>query len=60
MDVFAVLAEHAHDGLCWLDGPGLNADVHSTDGDNVLQAIWLKSDMGLVQHSASLPRDRSG
>lgn len=60
MDVVAAPAEHAHNGVCWLDAPGLNVDVHSTDGDNVLQAIWLKSDMGLVQLSASLPSDRSG
>lgn len=39
MDVVAALAEHAHNGVCWLDAPGLNADVHSTEGDNALQAI---------------------
>jgi hypothetical protein len=48
IDMAAALAEHAHDGVCMLDVPGLNADVHSTNGDNVLQAIWLKSDTGLV------------
>jgi hypothetical protein len=58
IDVVAALAEHAHDGVCWLDAPGLNADVHSTDGGNVLQAIWLKSDTGLVRLSVSLPSDR--
>jgi hypothetical protein len=56
----AALAEHAHDAVCMLDVPGLNADVHSMDGDNELQAIWLKSDTGLVQLSVSLPSDRSG
>jgi hypothetical protein len=60
IDVVAALAEHAHNGVCMLDVPGLNADVHSTDGDNVLQAIWLKSDTGLVRLSVSLPSDRSG
>lgn len=60
MDVVAALTEHAHNGVCMLDAPGLNADVQSTDSDNVLQAIWLKSDTGLVRLSVSLPSDRSG
>jgi hypothetical protein len=60
IDVVVAPAEHAHDGVCWRRAPGLNTDVHSTDGDNLLQAIWLKSDTGLVRLSVSLPSDRSG
>ena len=59
MDVVAALAEHAHDGVCWLDALGLNVDTHSADGDHVLRAIWLESEVRLVRLSASLPSDRS-
>ena len=46
------LAEHAHDGVCWLDAPGLDADVHTADDDHALQAIWLRSDIRLFVHAA--------
>ncbi len=46
------LAEHLHDGVCWLDAPGLDADVHTTDDYYALQAIWLKSDIRLFVHAA--------
>jgi hypothetical protein len=34
-----------------LDVPGLNADAHSMDSNNVPQAIWLIPDTGLVRLS---------
>lgn len=46
------LAEHVHDGVCWLDAPGLDADVHASDDDHALRAIWLKSDIRLFVHAA--------
>jgi hypothetical protein len=59
MDVLAALAEHPHNGVCVLDVPGLNADAHSMDSNNVPQAIWLIPDTGLVRLLVSLPCDRS-
>lgn len=47
-----VLAEHVHAGVCWLDAPGLDADVHTADDDHALQAIWLRSDIRLFVHAA--------
>lgn len=55
MDVVAVPAEHAHDAVCWLDGPGLNADVHQADGDNMLQETCLRSVMGFLGIDAARP-----
>lgn len=55
MDVVAALAEHGHGGVCWLDALALNAEPRSADGDHVLRAIWLRSDVRLVRLSASLP-----
>lgn len=45
------LAEYVHDGVCWLDAPGLDADVHTVDDDHALQAIWLQSDIRLFVHA---------
>jgi hypothetical protein len=28
------LAECLHEGVCWLDAPGLDADVHTEDDDH--------------------------
>jgi hypothetical protein len=53
------LAEHPHNGVCMLDVPGLNADAHSMDSNNVPQAIWLIPDTGLVRLSVSVPSDQS-
>lgn len=47
-----VLAEHKHGGVCWLDAPGLDADVRTADDDLALQAIWLQSDIRLFVHAA--------
>lgn len=46
------LADHVHDGVCWLDAPGLDADVHAADDDHALRAIWLQSDIRLFVHAA--------
>ncbi len=46
------LIEHAHDGICWLDAPGLDADVKVGDDDFALQAAWLASDIRLFVHAA--------
>lgn len=46
------LAEHVHEGVCWLDAPGLDADVHTADDDHALQAVWLQSDIRLFVHAA--------
>jgi GTPase Era involved in 16S rRNA processing len=45
------LGEHVHDGVYWLDAPGLGADVHTVDDDHALQAIWLQSDIRLFVHA---------
>lgn len=47
-----VLSEQLHAGVCWLDAPGLDADVDAADDDHALQAIWLKSDIRLFVHAA--------
>lgn len=46
------LSRHAHDSVCWLDAPGLDADVNTVDDDHALQAIWLQSDIRLFVHAA--------
>jgi GTPase Era involved in 16S rRNA processing len=47
-----VLSERLHAGVCWLDAPGLEADVDAADDDHALQATWLKSDIRLFVHAA--------
>lgn len=59
-DAFAVadkretttLSEYIHEGVRWLDAPGLDADVASEDDQHAEQAVWLKSDIRLVVHAA--------
>lgn len=59
-DAFAVadkretikLSEYVHQGVRWLDAPGLDADVENEDDKYAEQAIWLKSDIRLVVHAA--------
>jgi len=46
------LAAYVHDRISWLDAPGLDADVHASDDDLALQAIWLQSDIRLFVHAA--------
>ncbi|WP_159914922.1 GTPase [Pantoea sp. 18069] len=47
-----VLGERLHAGVCWLDAPGLDADVDAADDGHALQAAWLKSDIRLFVHAA--------
>lgn len=59
-DVFAVadkretvkLADLVHEGVRWLDAPGLDADVGTEDDRHDLHAAWLKSDVRLFVHAA--------
>jgi GTP-binding protein EngB required for normal cell division len=59
-DVFAVadkretvkLADSVHEGVRWLDAPGLDADVGTEDDRHALHAAWLKSDVRLFVHAA--------
>jgi len=59
-DVFAVadkretvqLSECVHQGVRWLDAPGLDADVGTADDRHALHAAWLKSDIRLFVHAA--------
>jgi GTP-binding protein EngB required for normal cell division len=46
------LAVHEHDGVRWMDAPGLDADVATADDAHALQAIWLESDIRLFVHAA--------
>lgn len=59
-DIFAVadkretveLSEWLHQGVRWLDAPGLDADVGTEDDRHALRAAWLKSDIRLFVHTA--------
>lgn len=46
------LSECLHEGVRWLDAPGLDADVASADDQYAEQAVWLESDIRLVVHAA--------
>lgn len=59
-DIFAVadrretvrLADNVHDGVRWLDAPGLDADVGTEDDRHAFHAAWMKSDIRLFVHAA--------
>jgi len=40
------------DGVCWLDAPGLDADVQTEDDAHAHRAAWLESDIRLFVHAA--------
>ncbi len=40
------------DGVCWLDAPGLDADIQSEDDAHAHQAAWLEGDVRLFVHAA--------
>lgn len=40
-----------HDGVRWLDAPGVDADVGALDDQHARQAIWLESDIRLFVHA---------
>ncbi|MFT3801053.1 MAG: 50S ribosome-binding GTPase [Burkholderiaceae bacterium] len=46
------LADHDGDGACWLDSPGLDADVGRDDDHLAEQAAWIRSDIRLFVHAA--------
>jgi hypothetical protein len=46
------LADSLHEGVRWLDAPGLDADVGTGDDRHALQAAWLESDIRLFVHAA--------
>ena len=39
------------DGVCWLDAPGLDADIQSEDDAYAHQAAWLEGDIRLFVHA---------
>jgi hypothetical protein len=59
-DAFAVadrretvaLSDCEHEGVRWLDAPGIDADVGFEDDRHAMQAAWLKSDIRLFVHAA--------
>jgi hypothetical protein len=46
------LSDTLHDGVRWLDAPGLDADVGNGDDRLAWQAAWIMSDIRLFVHSA--------
>lgn len=46
------LSDSVHDGVRWLDAPGLDADVDSVDDGAAHLAAWLNSDIRLFVHAA--------
>jgi len=46
------LAERIHQGVRWMDAPGLDADVGNEDDLHALRAAWLESDIRLMVHAA--------
>ena len=46
------LSDSVHQGVRWLDAPGLDADVGTDDDRHALHAAWLKSDIRLFVHAA--------
>ncbi|GJH10521.1 50S ribosome-binding GTPase [Caballeronia novacaledonica] len=59
-DTFAVadkretvkLSDSVHQGVRWLDAPGLDADVDTEDDRHALHAAWLHADIRLFVHAA--------
>lgn len=46
-----VLQRAEHNGVVWLDAPGLDADVDQKDDQQAEQALWVESDIRLVVHA---------
>ncbi|WP_144114204.1 GTPase [Paraburkholderia sp. BCC1886] len=46
------LSDSQHDGVRWLDAPGLDADVGTEDDRHAARAAWLEADLRLFVHSA--------
>lgn len=50
--VTTTLSERLHQGVCWLDAPGLDADVGNEDDRHARRAAWLEADVRLMVHAA--------
>lgn len=46
------LDQRAHNGVRWMDAPGLDADVGTEDDRHAMRAAWLESDVRLLVHAA--------
>jgi GTP-binding protein EngB required for normal cell division len=46
------LSDRLHDGVRWLDAPGLDADVGTDDDRHAMHAAWLHADVRLFVHAA--------
>lgn len=46
------LSDCEHEGVRWLDAPGIDADAGIEDDRHAMQAAWLKSDIRLFVHAA--------
>ena len=46
------LSSQTHHAVCWLDAPGLDADISLQDDQLALRAIWIESDIRLFVHTA--------
>lgn len=46
------LSQVDHEGIRWIDAPGLDADVHEVDDSHAEQALWVESDVRLFVHAA--------
>ena len=46
------LNRHHHEGVTWLDAPGLDADVAEGDDRHAERALWLEADIRLMVHAA--------
>jgi hypothetical protein len=46
------LSDSVHEGVRWLDAPGLDADVGTEDDRRALHAAWLHADIRLFVHAA--------
>ncbi|MDR5745347.1 50S ribosome-binding GTPase [Caballeronia sp. LZ029] len=46
------LSDSVHQGVRWLDAPGLDADVGTEDDRHALHAAWLHADIRLFVHAA--------
>jgi hypothetical protein len=46
------LSDRVHQGVRWLDAPGLDADVGTEDDRHAMHAAWLHADIRLFVHAA--------
>lgn len=41
-----------HDGIAWIDAPGLEADIQEIDDQHAHEALWVASDIRFLVHAA--------